>query len=110
DALAVEALLELGRHNIHHLPVVEHGRPRGMITATDLLRLQQASPVFLVGDIARASDVAAVAEMATRLRGVVAGLVRQGTSAPDAGRVVTTVGDAIEQRLIALAEAEIGPP
>ena len=109
DALALEALLELVRRNIHHLPVVEDGRPIGMITATDLLRLQQASPVFLVGDIAKALDVVTVAELATRLQWVVAGLVRQGTSAHDAGRVVTTVGDAIEQRVIALAEAELGP-
>jgi CBS domain-containing protein len=110
DSLVMEALLELARRNIHHLPIVEDGRPSGMITATDLLRLQQASPVFLVGDIAKAPDVPTLAELATRLQWVVAGLVRQGTSAHDAGRVVTTVGDAIEQRLLALAEAELGPP
>jgi CBS domain-containing protein len=110
DALALEALLELVRRNIHHLPVVDDGRPIGMITATDLLRLQQASPVFLVGDIAKAPDVATVAELATRLQWVVAGLIRQGISAHDAGRVVTTVGDAIEQRVVALAEAELGTP
>ncbi|WP_110240550.1 putative nucleotidyltransferase substrate binding domain-containing protein [Nocardioides gilvus] len=110
DALALEALLELGRRNIHHLPVVEDGRPSGMITATDLLRLQQTSPVFLVGDIAKAPDVAGVADLAARLQGVVMSLVRQGTSAPDAGRVVTTVADAIEQRLITLAEEQLGPP
>ena len=110
DALAVEALLELVQRNIHHLPVVDRGRPLGMITATDLLRLQQASPVFLVGDIAKAPDVATVVELSARLPGVVAGLVRQGTSARDAGRVTTTVGDAIEQRLLTLAEAELGAP
>ena len=110
DALAVDALLELVGRNIHHLPVVEDGRPSGMITATDLLRLQQASPVHLVGDIARAPDVATVAELATRLQWVVADLVRQGTSAHDAGRVVTSIGDAIEKRMLALAEAELGPP
>ena len=106
----LEALLELVRRNIHHLPVVQDGRSVGMVTATDLLRLQQASPVVLVGDIAKADRVAAVAELAGRLPGVVAGLVRQGTSAHDAGRVVTTVGDAIEQRLLVLAETELGPP
>lgn len=110
EALALEAMLELSRRNIHHLPVVEHGRPVGMITATDLLRLQQASPVFLVGDINKATDVGTIAELAGRLQGIAATLVRQGTSAHDAGRVVTTVGDAIEQRLLALAEAELGPP
>jgi CBS domain-containing protein len=103
-------MLELARRNIHHLPVVEHGLPVGMVTATDLLRLQQASPVFLVGDIAKAPDVGTVAELATRLQWVAAGLIRQGISAHDAGRVVTTVGDAIERRLLALAEADMGPP
>ncbi|MDP9824032.1 putative nucleotidyltransferase substrate binding domain-containing protein [Nocardioides massiliensis] len=110
DALAIEALLELVRRNIHHLPVLDAGRPIGMITDTDLIRLQQASPVFLVGDIAKARDVTVVAALAARLPGVVAGLVRQGTSARDAGRVVTTVGDAIEARLLELAEAELGAP
>ena len=110
DALALEALLVLVRGNVHHLPVIEDSRPIGVITATDLLRLQQASPVFLVGDITKAPDVATIAELASRLQRVVAGLVRQGTSAHDAGRVVTTVGDAIERRMLALAEAELGPP
>ena len=110
DAPAMEALLELVRRNIHHLPVVEDDRPAGMITATDLLRLQQANPVFLVGDIAKAPDVATIAEVATRLPWVVVGLVRQGTSAHEAGQVVTTVGDAIEQQVIELAEAELGAP
>lgn len=110
DAPALEALLEMVRRNVHHLPVVHDGRPAGMVTATDLLRLQQANPVFLVGDLAKAPDVATVARLAARLPWVVVGLVRQGTSAHDAGRVVTSVGDAIEQRVIALAEAELGAP
>ncbi len=110
EAPALAALLEMVRRNIHHLPVVEDGRPAGMVTATDLLRLQQANPVFLVGDIAKAPDVAAVAALATRLPWVVVGLVRHGTSAQDAGQVVTTVGDAIEQQVIALVEAELGAP
>lgn len=110
DTPVVDALLELARRNVHHLPVVDDGRPQGMVTATDLLRLQQASPVFLVGDIAKAPDVATLALLAARLQWVVTGLVRQGTSAYDAGRVVTAVGDAIERRLLALAEADLGPP
>jgi CBS domain-containing protein len=109
DASVLEALLELAARNIHHLPVVADGRPSGMVTATDALRLQQASPVFLVGDIAKAPDAHALGQLAHRLQGLVAGLVRQGTSAYDAGRVVTTVGDAIEQRMLALAEADLGP-
>lgn len=110
DALALEALLDLVRRNIHHLPLVDRGRLVGVITATDLLRLEQANPVYLVGDVAKASDADVVVGLAGRLAPLVEGLVRHGSTAHDAGRVVTTVGDAIEQRLIALAEAELGPP
>ncbi len=113
DQLALEVLLELVRRNIHHLPLVDGaepaGPPVGMITATDLLRLEQADPVHLVGEVSKASDTEAVAAVALRLERVVAGLVRQGTSAHDSGRVVTLVGDAVERRLIELAEAELGP-
>lgn len=110
DALALEALLDMVRRNIHHLPLVERDRLVGVITATDLLRLEQANPVHLVGDVAKARDARAVAEVALRLGPLVEALARQGSTAHDAGRVVTTVGDAVEQRLLALAEAELGPP
>lgn len=35
DAFAFEAVLEMVRHNIDHLPVMERGRPIGMITSRD---------------------------------------------------------------------------
>ena len=109
DQLALEVLLELVRRNIHHLPLVDGDRPVGMVSATDLLRLEQADPVHLVGEVAKALDTEAVAAVARRLERVVAGLVRQGTSALDTGRIVTTVGDAVERRLIELAQADLGP-
>jgi CBS domain-containing protein len=109
DQLALEVLLELVRRNIHHLPLVEGDVPVGMVTATDLLRLEQADPVHLVGEVSKAVDTEAVAAVALRLDRVVARLVRQGTSARDTGRVVTGVGDAVERRLIELAVADLGP-
>ena len=100
----------VGRH-IHHLPIVDAaGRPVGIVTTTDLLRLEQANPVYLAGDIAKQPDVAGVARVSNRLPQVVQALVEQDASADDIGRVVTAVGDAVERRVIALAEADLGPP
>ena len=111
DALAVEALLTMTGRGIHHLPLVDDGgRPVGVMTTTDLLRVEQSNPVFLAGDVAKQSDVAGVARVAQRLPRVVQLLVEQDATASDIGRAVTAVGDAVEQRLIALAEAELGPP
>ncbi|MBD8868973.1 putative nucleotidyltransferase substrate binding domain-containing protein [Nocardioides donggukensis] len=110
DALALDVLLELVTRNIHHLPVVSEGRPIGMVTATDLLHLEQANPVYLVGDIQRAPDEQAVARLGGRLGEVVESLVDQDASADDIGRILTLVGDAVERRLLELAEGRLGTP
>ncbi|HQH06185.1 MAG TPA: putative nucleotidyltransferase substrate binding domain-containing protein [Phycicoccus sp.] len=114
DSLAFEALLEMVGRNIHHLPIVEGGRPVGVITTTDLMRMVQASPIYLVGDIKKQIDVAGVAAASARLPAIVESLVAQDASAEDIGRVVTAIGDAVERRLLTLAEQDLavayGPP
>ena len=111
DALAFEVLLEMVGRHIHHLPIVDGaGRPVSVVTTTDLLRLEQANPVYLAGDITKQPDVAGVARVSSRLPQMVQALVEQDASADDIGRVVTAVGDAVERRVIALAEADLGPP
>ena len=110
DTLAFEVLLEMVGRRIHHLPIVDAaGRPVGVVTTTDLLRLEHANPVYLAGDIAKQPDVAGVARVANRLPQVVRALVEQDASADDIGRIVTAVGDAVERRVLALAEADLGP-
>jgi CBS domain-containing protein len=104
-------LLRMTSRHIHHLPILDAGaRPVGVVTTTDLLRLEQTNPVYLAGDVAKQTDVAGVALVSGRLERVVQSLVEQDASADDIGRVVTAVGDAVERRLIALAEADLGPP
>ena len=110
DALAFEVLMEMLARNIHHLPVMFDGEPAGIVTTTDLMRLEQANPVFLVGDIAKQRDVAGVAAVSSRLATIVEALVSQDASADDISRVVTAVGDAVERRLIGIAEEKLGPP
>ncbi len=110
EALAFEVLLEMTSRRIHHLPLLDaSGRPAGIVTTTDLLRLEEANPVYLAGDVAKQPDVEGVARVASRLPQVVRALVDQDASAGDIGRVVTAVGDAVERRVIALVEAELGP-
>ncbi|MEA5153711.1 DUF294 nucleotidyltransferase-like domain-containing protein [Raineyella sp.] len=110
DAPAVEAMLMMMQRGFHHLPVVEHGRPVGMVTSGDIMRLQQANPVAIVGAIAACQDLAGLIRARGRLPGVVRELVRQDASAAEIGRIVTAVGDAVTRTLLRLAEAELGPP
>lgn len=110
ETLAFEALLTMSARNLHHLPVVEGGRPVGMVTATDLLRLQAANPVYLVGEIAKARSTDHLAAAGRRLPELLRRLVEADARAEDVGRVAATVADALARRLLALAEERLGPP
>lgn len=107
DSSALELLMAMTELTVHHLPVVEGARPIGVVTTTDLMRLEQANIVHIVGDVAKARDVDDVVRLSRRLPRLVEQLVRQDVSADDITRAVTTVGDALERRLIALAEEEL---
>lgn len=115
DALAFEALLEMVSRGIHHLPVVdERGTAVGLVTTTDLVRLENSNPVYLAADIGRQSTLAGAVEQARRIPTVLGELVDRDVSAEDIGRVVTALGDAVRRRVVALVEAELaaelGPP
>lgn len=109
DDLAMELVLEMTSRNIHHMPVVKGDRPLGMLTSTDLMRLERANPIHLVGDIAKAKDLDALVQLSQRLPRIIDQLVHEDATADGIGRIVTAVGDAIERRLIAFAEERLGP-
>ncbi|ROR53922.1 CBS domain-containing protein [Luteococcus japonicus] len=110
DLQAFEALLEMTSRGVHHLPVVDRGRLVGMVSSGDIMRLQQADPVFLVGTIAKQHDVDSLAALSGRTALLVDQLLRQDASAADIYRLLTTVADGFTRRLISLAQDELGPP
>ena len=110
DAMAFEALLEMVSRNIDHMPVTERGRPVGLITSRDLMRLEHTNPIYLAGDIAKQKDLNSLIDVARRRGKVVQQLVAQDASADDIGRIVTAIGDQVTRRLIQLAESELGSP
>jgi len=111
DAAAFEALFEMVTRNIHHLPVVnDRGKVIGLVTTTDLVRLENSNPVNLAADIGRQTTLAGVVEQAHRIPTALGQLVDQDVSASDIGRAMTALGDAVRRRVVALAEAEMGGP
>jgi CBS domain-containing protein len=116
DAFAFEALIEMTRRDIHHLPLVEHGRLRGVVTSDDLLFAQTPHPVTLAREIGRAGTVAELRDAAGRVTGLVRRLVGEGGTAYEVARLVTELNDRLVLRTLALIlqrlEAEEGarPP
>lgn len=114
DSLAFEALVAMTSRRIHHLPLMDDaGRPVGLVTTTDLIRLEQSNPVYLAADVARQDTLAGVIDHARRIPALVAQLVDQDASARDIGRIVTALGDAVRRRVLGLVEtavsARLGP-
>ncbi|WP_142847932.1 putative nucleotidyltransferase substrate binding domain-containing protein [Telmatospirillum sp. J64-1] len=105
-----EALMMMSRHNIHHLPVVNGKVPVGVVTTTDLLRTQTRSVVFLASDVHRRDDAEGIRETTAQIPDLVFELVESGASAYTVGNAITAIADAATERLIQLAEAELGPP
>jgi CBS domain-containing protein len=105
-----EALIEMLSAGIHHLPVTEDGGLVGMLSSNDVLELGTRSPLHLRMTIDRATTVDDVAAAVDDLPDAVRALLAAGTTAGDVGRVVATVTDRVQRRLLALAFAEHGDP
>ncbi len=110
DSLGFEALITMSRLNVHHLPVLDDNGVRGVLSTSDLVRVQSANAVYLVGDVRRADSIATLTTISARLRELQIQLVHSGATANQIGQAITAVTDAITLRLLELAEAELGGP
>jgi CBS domain-containing protein len=109
DALGADVLNLMLERRIGHLPVVEAGRLIGMITQTDLTRFQATSSAQLLRDIAAAGTVASLAAVTARIPQLLVQLVASNTPHQITTRMITDIADAVTRRLLAMAEAALGP-
>lgn len=110
QSLGSDILHTMLERRIGHLPVVEDGRLKGMITQTDLTRFQAISSAQLVRDAAVAESVDEMAVVTARIPQLLAQLVGAHTAHEVVTRLITDVADTVTRRLLRLAEAEFGPP
>lgn len=110
NAYAFDAMLAMVRHNVHHLPVLDHGRPVGVISATDLMRQRTASPVFLVSDIDKQTEVDGLARVSAQLPMVLVSMVDADATAHSTAKILSAIGEALTCRLLDLAQERLGPP
>ncbi|OYW96410.1 MAG: signal transduction protein [Alishewanella sp. 32-51-5] len=108
-AYLFEAVQLMSRFNIHHLPVLEQGLSFSMITATDIIRSQQDHPVYLIGEIHRQASIDGLEQCALQINNLALVMGKQQVPAHEAGHIITTITDALTQRLIKLAQQELGP-
>lgn len=98
----------LERH-IGHLPVVDNNKLVGIVTQTDLTRFQAVTAASLVQDVTEAMSAQDLAEITARIPQLLVQLVAAGNRHDVVTRLITNVADACTRRLLALAEAKLGP-
>jgi CBS domain-containing protein len=109
DTPAFEALINMTRYNIHHLPVVGRDGVLGVVSTTDLIRYQSANAIYSVGSVRKCQSVSELVQASAELPELQVQLIAAGASAYQLGQAISAVTDAITRRLIELAETQFGP-
>jgi CBS domain-containing protein len=102
-----EALHRISRHGIHRLVVTDdRGQLAGIITDSDILRIQSRSPQQLLRQIEEARDVAELKGLHQRVQGLMEHLVGSGVPIRDLVRFIAHLNDRILIRLIDLVRSQ----
>lgn len=110
DDSVFEAMLSMLRRNVHHLPVVHRNRTLGLINLSDIIRHESQSSLYLVNSISNQTSVEGLRSLLRDLRGTYIRMVRDGATAHMIGSAISGIGRAFTQRLLEMAERELGPP
>ncbi len=111
QASVSEALMIMMMKNIKHLAVTDaNEKVIGVITNKDILEAHGQSPFFLLREIHAAGSVEDIFDKQSRLPKLIQGLVGSGAKVLNVSRIVSVISDAILNRLIGFAIAELGPP
>ncbi len=109
DALGSDILHTMLERGIGHVPVVQDGKLKGIITQTDLTRFQAVSSALLVRDVAACETPEEMAEVTARIPRLLQQLVAAHNAHEVVTRLITDIADTVTRRLLKLAEAQLGP-
>ncbi|MEM9665583.1 MAG: DUF294 nucleotidyltransferase-like domain-containing protein [Bacteroidota bacterium] len=111
DAPAFRGLMTLMQHRLHHLVLTETPDPAstvvGVLSGSDLLRLQGYDPVHLLKEIEQAASVDALVHVRPTLNRHLARLHRQGLGVEELVAFNTEVNDRLTSRVLHLTEAAV---
>jgi CBS domain-containing protein len=108
ETSAYEAALLIAREGIRHVPVMDGDRLIGIVTERDLFALQRASMRGINRTIGSAADPGALQHAANEIRRLARDLLVQGLAAEQLTLIISTLNDALTQRIIELERAGHG--
>lgn len=109
ETLALHAMMCMTKHHVHHLPVMRNTEVVGMLTASDLARLNSNNSAFIASDIRKAQNLEELASASERLPELQLQLAGASASALHVGEVISHITDLLTSRLIEMAQEDLGP-
>jgi len=110
DAPVYEAWMRFLQTGVHHLPVTRDEEIVGVITSTDVLRATAQGPVAVLRGVERMASREGLPGYGARVADMAATLLAGGLEASHIAGFVARLNDALVQRILQLAEADLGPP
>ena len=110
DDSVFEAMLSMLRNNIHHLPVVHRRRPIGVINLSDIIKYESQSSLYLVNNIFNKQSIKDLTKLLPDVRATFVRMTTEDASAQMIGSAMSSIGRNFTQRLLELAEEQLGPP
>lgn len=96
-----KAIFLMAKHNIHRLVVVdEFDRLFGVITDTDLLRIQTRSPLYLVQEIESATTIEQLRQIGSKMTDMLQYAVKINADSQSLIQLIAHFNDSLTQRLI----------
>ncbi|MEH6530806.1 MAG: DUF294 nucleotidyltransferase-like domain-containing protein [Photobacterium frigidiphilum] len=109
NAYVYEAMLTMLRFNVHHLPIFKDKKPIGIIETTDIVRYESQSSLLLVSNLFQQQNIEDLAVMSNEVKNSFVRLVNEDANSHMVGTAMSVIGRSFTQRIIELAEEELGP-
>jgi CBS domain-containing protein len=110
QAMVFEAVLDMMQSDIRHLGVTDaDGKVVGVLSNKEIISAQGQSPLFLLREIIEADAMGDIIANQRQVPGLIRGLITNGANAQNVTRFITTISDAILNKVMAFTLARMGP-
>lgn len=98
-----EAALLMQKHRIRHIPIVEQGELKGVVSERDIFRLQRVSLRVISEAISRAESHERLVAVSRDIRQLGRDMLAQGMAVAQITGIISRLNDELSQRLIELS-------
>jgi len=110
NAYVSEAMLMMLRYNVNHLPILKNKQPIGLIEVADIIRYESQNSLLLSGSIFQQQNIEDLVLLSKQLKDCFVRMVNEDANSHMIGSAMSEIGRSFKQRLLELAEEELGQP